>query len=105
MRPPPYLTSPWPEPFPPRWRPAVALRALADQLQRRGITSLYGYACDRIGVLSLPTARHCFFVAGLRSAVVGRQDAHDVVNQEIWAVDRTGPWWLSGMFLISQSET
>jgi hypothetical protein len=56
MRPPPYLTSPWPEPFPPRRRPAVALRALAGQLQRRSITSLYGCACDRIGVLSLPGA-------------------------------------------------
>jgi hypothetical protein len=54
MRYPQYLTIPWPEPFQPRRRPAVALRALAGQLQQRGITSLYGYACDRIGVLSLP---------------------------------------------------
>ena len=54
MKPPVYLASPQPAPFPPHRQPAVALRALAGQLQQRGITSLYGYACDRIGVLSLP---------------------------------------------------
>jgi hypothetical protein len=35
-------------------RPVQALRALADQLQQRGVTQLYGYACERLGVLSLP---------------------------------------------------
>jgi hypothetical protein len=40
----------------PRARPAQVLRALAEQLQARGITRLYGYACDRLGVLSLPGA-------------------------------------------------
>jgi hypothetical protein len=40
---------------PPRQRPADALHALASQLRQLGITSLYGNACDRFGVLSLPT--------------------------------------------------
>jgi hypothetical protein len=38
----------------PRQRPADALHALAAQLRQRGITGLYGNACDRLGVLSLP---------------------------------------------------
>jgi hypothetical protein len=44
-------------------------------------------------------------VAGLYPAAVGRQVAHDVVNQEIWAVDRMGLWGCPGMILVSQSET
>jgi hypothetical protein len=39
---------------PPRQSPAQALHALAGQLRQRGITSLYGNACDQLGVLSLP---------------------------------------------------
>lgn len=53
MKPPPYLTSPWPEPS--GRRPAVALHALAARLRERGITDLYGAACARFGVLSLPS--------------------------------------------------
>jgi hypothetical protein len=34
--------------------PVLALRALAEQLQLQGVTPLYGYACERLGVLSLP---------------------------------------------------
>ena len=39
---------------PPRQRPAEALDALAQQLRRRGIRSLYADSCDRFGVLSMP---------------------------------------------------
>ena len=39
---------------PPGQRPAEVLRTLAGQLSRRGIGPLYGFACDRFGVLSLP---------------------------------------------------
>lgn len=35
-------------------RPAEVLRVLVGQLSRRGIGPLYGFACDRFGVLSLP---------------------------------------------------
>jgi hypothetical protein len=52
MRPPPYLTAPGPA-FPPRQRPAAALRALAAQLRAAGITRLYGSACTLFGVLSI----------------------------------------------------
>ena len=52
MRPPPYLTAPGPA-FPPRQRPAAALRALAAQLRAAGITRLYGSACALFGVLSI----------------------------------------------------
>jgi hypothetical protein len=38
----------------PRHRPAAALHALAAQLRERGIRNLYGAACARFGVLSLP---------------------------------------------------
>jgi hypothetical protein len=38
----------------PPQRPAQALHTLAGQLRQRGITSLYGNACDQLGVLSLP---------------------------------------------------
>jgi hypothetical protein len=34
--------------------PVQALRALADQLQLRGVGQLYGYACEHLGVLLLP---------------------------------------------------
>jgi hypothetical protein len=52
MTTPPHLL-PSPVSFPSRMRPVQALRALADQLQQRGVTQLYGYACERLGVLSL----------------------------------------------------
>jgi len=39
---------------PPRTRPVQALRSLAACLRERGITRLYGYGCDRLGVLSVP---------------------------------------------------
>ncbi len=35
-------------------RPSLVLHALAAQLRERGITGLYGAACARFGVLSLP---------------------------------------------------
>lgn len=38
----------------PPQRPAQALHALAGQLRQPGVTSLYGNACDHLGVLSLP---------------------------------------------------
>lgn len=34
-------------------RPVDALRALANQLQARGLTRLYGAACNRVGCLSV----------------------------------------------------
>lgn len=40
--------------IPRRQPPAEALHALAVQLRERGITDLYGAACARFGVLSLP---------------------------------------------------
>ena len=49
---PPHLL-PAPAEFPPRQRPAQVLEALAALLRQRGITSLYGAACDRFGVLSV----------------------------------------------------
>jgi hypothetical protein len=51
---PPHLRGVPPGSPPPRTRPAHALRALAGRLHERGITRLYGYACERIGVLSAP---------------------------------------------------
>jgi hypothetical protein len=39
---------------PPRQAPAGALHALATHLRQRGVTDLYGAACPRSGVLSLP---------------------------------------------------
>lgn len=50
---PPYLTTPGPEPTPPRQRPAAALGALAAQLRAAGVTRLYGSACALFGVLSV----------------------------------------------------
>ena len=50
---PPHLL-PSPVGFPPRQSPNEALYALAGHLREQGITSLYGCACDRFGVLSLP---------------------------------------------------
>jgi hypothetical protein len=44
---------PSPVGFPPRQSPNEALYALAGHLREQGITSLYGCACDRFGVLSV----------------------------------------------------
>ncbi|HLH57831.1 MAG TPA: hypothetical protein VKV33_01640 [Streptosporangiaceae bacterium] len=50
--PPPFLAAP--PVVPPRQRPAEALHALAAQLRERRVIGLYGAACHRFGVLSLP---------------------------------------------------